>query len=178
MVLSEPRRSTPAPRGSCRAGERARRPQGAARAPLPHAPPTPVGAVADAPPIQSPSLRPSPAARSARRASNAHALDSEDDAPRAHSSHHDECARQAASSESKRRAIETRRGPARRCAFWRSDGALTGSSTCRLADAARRHAIRLRYAPYACPVRGEVGRARLGPRVHAHRLRRLGRRMS
>ena len=63
-------------------------------------------------------------------------------------------------------------------ASWRSAGALTGSTTCRPADAAGRHAIRLRYAPYACPVRGEVGRARLGPRVHAHRLRRLGRRMS
>ena len=81
-------------------------------------------------------------------------------------------------SQSKERARTAARKSRRFAPFWRSDGALTGSTTCRRADAAGWHAIRLRYVPYACPVRGEVGRARLGPRVHAHRLRLLGRRMS
>ena len=57
-------------------------------------------------------------------------------------------------------------------------GALTGSITCRRADGLRRHAVHRRHAPDVCHLRGEVGRARLGPQVHAHRLRLLAAAMS
>ena len=41
-----------------------------------------------------------------------------------------------------------------------------------------RHAIRHRHVAYACLLRGEVGRRRVGPRGLAHRLRLLAPAMS
>ena len=63
-------------------------------------------------------------------------------------------------------------------AFPRSAGVLTGSTTSGRSDAAGRHAIRHRHAADACPLRGEVGRRRVGPRAFAHRLRLLAAAMS
>ena len=60
----------------------------------------------------------------------------------------------------------------------RSAGVLTGSTTARRSDAAGRHAIHRSHALYACHLRGEVGRRRVGPRVHDHRLRLLAPAMS